>query len=256
MTIDFILSRSDVSQQYVTDRKNKYIALRAPLPSLASPTDQFQQIVPIYRITNASPVTAILLRVKVDWGLPVDPAFLAKISNQLYLCHYSIRPTVSDYNSVSHLTFVDPAPLSRVPITYLTPWRASVQRLLLFRYIFGFNMALTNLYCTFLTDTAIIGVYSRQESRPFGLTGKIKSNVASWAEKPSMHFTHKALHKWFYPESPGAVFRRWFNIVPGQEEEVLGHVYQYLAELVVDEPGFYALPAMVYQRMCQLSYQK
>lgn len=247
------LTKKDVRERTRSVRKNQYMNLNTFLPTggkgpeAISPAPRSpENLLPIYHAHGASPATYILLMMKQQWQLPIDPGVATKIGPHYYIMHPC--PDV----------IYDAVPLNKVDPTILYPAAVTIQRLFLFRYLLGMNMNPLNIYCRASPGGSadrslpvVTGIFSGTESHPFGLRPNSNSCVPDFIERKSMQFTTWTLKNWF-PQSPSLVLRAWWRIDNTNEEEKLQRLYHWVRELSMPYPGYQLLADLVYRRARQL----
>jgi hypothetical protein len=242
-----IINRKQIQGRYTSNKGNKYIQLDPPrIPYIS-----------VYRLSTVCPAVEILLNIKQYLNLPIDISEIVKISSYHYLL-FPGNNVVNVDNNDGTVTksftqdIFDPLPLHKIPNTCLHAldrFKSIIQKFLLYRYIMGLNMSQSMLYCTFKSDTEIEAVYSHKESKPFGLNGKLITNVVDFKEKKTMRFGARTLKRWFYPYQPGQILAQWWQFDIKGKDRVLRDFYVHLVKLVVDKPCYQILPDLIIRRI-------
>lgn len=274
-----IISRSAVKQRVKSARGNRYVMLYHPLPiqtgvlspaprNIATPSfgiaaangsgnGSYQNGIitvattdPIYHTSTTGPLFGILLEVKKQWQIPIDNGVPGRIGGQYYMFHPCPE------------TIVDVIPLHKLKPEITNRYFGTIQKLLLFRYLFGLNMSATNIYARPLLEGGVPvmsegypvfeNFYSGNESQPFGLRSGNKGCVAVYVERKSWRFTPTLLKRYFPQAQPSAVLRYWWGITTENEHDKLLRLYSWVQRLVGNDSSYRVLPSFVYNRAVQM----
>lgn len=265
------LRRSDVKQKVKSLRGNQYVTLHQALPIQTgtlspAPRDHGQVPVgqwpqwayghdlepgdPTYHTSTSSPLYHLLTEVKKQWQIPIDKGVAGKIGGYFYMFHPCPE------------TIIDVIPLHKLKPEITNRYLGDIQKLLLFRYLFGLSLSATNIYARpAVKDGAPMmengfpvfeNFYSGNESQPFGLRRGGRSCVPVYVERKSWRFTGTMIKRYFPNALPSKVLRHWWRMENGMEDEKLARLFNWIQRLVEGMEGYSVLPSFVHERAARL----